>query len=310
MSGNPDNIYLAFLKRCNDGNATIDDLIKLGYRLMRKHKLHPHFFRDRSLKTTAQYLTYSALNIHSHHHDDKVSPAQAQAVFALFEKRIKERLPVEYITHEAEYLGHSFYVNENVLIPRSIMNTRFEDFLKLVPWQDYTVLDLCTGSGCIGITLALMNKALRVDLADLSPQALEVAKINIERYQLQDRVHCIQSDVFSHIHKAYDLIITNPPYVTTQDYERAPTEFKKEPKMALEAGKDGLTIINAIIQQAKVYLHPQGLLIAEVGSPAVKMLKKKYPHIPFTWLKYRSPAGKTSFFADPGIFLCRREDLP
>lgn len=301
MSGNQNTI--------SESAMTVDDLIKLGCRLMKKHKLHHHFFRDRSLEAAAQCLTYHALHIHSHHKNDKVSSAQVAAAIALFEKRVNERLPVEYITNEADYLGRSFYVNENVLIPRSIMNTRFSDFLKEVSWQNRTVLDLCTGSGCIGITLALIEPTIHVDLADISEKALDVAKINIDRYGLQDRVRCIQSDVFSNINKTYDLIITNPPYVTIKDYNRAPPEFKKEPKMALEAGEDGLDIINIIIQQAKAYLNPTGLLIAEVGSPAVKVLKKKYPHIRFKWLKYRPPNGKESFFAEPGIFQCTREDL-
>lgn len=310
MSGNRNKIYLAFLTHCETGKATIDDLIKLGYQLIKKHKLHHHFFLDRSLKTTAQALTYHALRIHSHHKNEKVSSSQALTTFALFEKRIEDRLPVEYITNEANYLDRSFYVNENVLIPRSIMNTRFSDFLKEVSWKDHTILDLCTGSGCIGITLALIDPIARIDLADISEKALEVAKINIERYQLQNRVQCIQSDLFSRIHKTYDLIITNPPYVTTKDYARIPEEFKKEPKIALEAGQDGLAIINHIIEQAKIYLNPKGILIAEVGSSAVKALKKKYPHIPFKWLKYRPPHGRESFFAEPGILQCYRDHLP
>ena len=299
-------LYLNFIKKCQHHQGSLDELIDLGTKLMKRAKLHHHFFHDHSLHATAKALAYYALDINTHTKSDKINESQALSVIALFDKRIEERLPVEYIVHEAQYLNRLFYVNENVLIPRSIMNTRFQDFIKDIPWTTYRVLDLCTGSGCIGITLALMEPKLTVDLADISEKALEVANINVKRYELNHRVHCIQSDLFENIHQTYDLIITNPPYVSTKDYEKSPAEFKKEPKIALEAGIDGLKIIDRIIHEAPDFLNANGLLIAEVGSPAVSAIKKKYPSTPFQWLKYRSPKGKISFFAEPGILIYKK----
>lgn len=163
------------------------------------------------------------------------------------------------------------------MVPRSIMNTRFNDFLNAIHWENYKILDLCTGSGCIGITLALLNPKINVDLADISPEALKVAQINIDRYNLNNRVKCIHSDCFANINNKYDLIITNPPYVTTKEYNKIPVEFKNEPKIALESGRSGLNVIDKILTQAKDYLNPNGTLIAEVGFTAAKRLKKNIP---------------------------------
>ncbi|MBV8803278.1 MAG: HemK family protein methyltransferase, partial [Gammaproteobacteria bacterium] len=168
---------------------------------MRKAKLHPHFFGNNSLLETAQYLTFYSLQLPFEYNNKvylnlKITAQKAEKIIILFEKRISERIPVEYLTHEAYYLGNTFFVNENVLIPRSIMNTRFKDFLAGISWENHHVLDLCTGSGCIGISLALLHPFIKVDLVDISPKALEVASINIQKYSLQDRVRCIQSDLF------------------------------------------------------------------------------------------------------------------
>jgi ribosomal protein L3 glutamine methyltransferase len=182
------------------------------------------------------------------------------------------------------------------------MNTRFQDFLNEMDWQNYRVLDLCTGSGCIGISLALMHPLIHVDLADISAQALAVAEKNIQKYALSERVKCIQSNVFENISERYDLIITNPPYVSATDYKRSAKEFKNEPKIALVSGRDGLDIVHQIMQQARNYLNPNGKLIAEVGMPAVKQIKKHYRRVPFKWYKYRTPAGKVSWFISPGVF--------
>lgn len=306
--------YIQFLESCKKKTATVLDIIYLGHTLMRKEKLHHHFFQN-SLLETARYLTFFSLNLPYEvgsllGTDDKITEEDALKVIHLFERRIAEKIPVEYLTHLAFYLGNTFYVNEHVLVPRSIMNTRFNDFLMGVRWKNHRVLDLCTGSGCIGITLALLNPTIQVDLVDISIEALAVANINIKRYSLEDRVRCIQSDLFENIHETYDLIISNPPYVTTSEYEKSPAEFKKEPKIALESGKTGLDILEKMISQAKAYLNPQGKLIAEVGVTAAKRLKKMYPKIVFKWFKYKNPAGKVSIFALDCIFECEAKNLP
>lgn len=300
-------IYRTFLEKCLDSKKTVDDIVRLGYRLMRWSRIHPHFFGDNTLRRTAQFLTFHALGLpldynNLAYYKIKLSYSSAEKIIQLFEQRIALRIPVEYITQQAEYLGHTFYVNEHVLVPRSLMNTRFQDFLQNMTWTNYRVLDLCTGSGCVGISLALMHPEIKVDLVDISHEALKVAAINIERHGLSERVRCIQSDLFQHVDGRYDLIITNPPYVSRAEYNQSPAEFKNEPKIALESGKDGLDLVHRLLAEVGQYLNPTGKLIAEVGMPAAKRIKRAYRGIRFKWYKYRAPSGKVSLFISPGIF--------
>jgi ribosomal protein L3 glutamine methyltransferase len=252
---------------------------------MRKAKLHAHFFGNNSLQASAQYLACFTLNLPYEHTNDLLTLdlPQALSVISVFEHKITNRLPVEYITKEAWYLGHKFYVNEHVLIPRSLMSTRFNDFLNMIPWKNYRVLDLCTGSGCIGISLALLNPHISVDLVDLSLDALDVAVTNIKLHGLEERVRCIHSDLFTNIHGKYDLIISNPPYVSRKEYKKIPPEFKHEPKMALESGKDGLDAIHQILTCGQQYLNPQGKIIARSFT--------------LKWLNYRQENPSQSWFS-------------
>lgn len=289
--------YLKLIESSKQNILIAQHIIATGYKLMRKARLHHHFFGNSLLKT-AQYLTFYALQL-PHEYDNekylnyKISEQDAMQIIALFEKRIANRMPIEYITHESCYLGNQFYVNENVLVPRSVMSYRFNDFLNQVEWKNFRVLDLCTGSGCIGISLALLHPHIKVDLLDVSEKALAVAAINIEKHQVTNRVKCIQSNLFENINEKYDLIISNPPYVSRSEYNASAAEFKNEPKIALESGKDGLDIVNQILLQAKRYLNPNGLLIVEVGYPAAARIKKQYRNIPFKWLKYKRPEQQT-----------------
>ncbi len=313
--------YNLLLAACCNNSATVNDVIHCGYRLMRKARLHHHFFRN-SLFKIAEYLTFFSLQLPHEYNNENyltrlVSEQEALAIIKLFEQRIAERLPVEYLTNESWYLGNRFYVNENVLVPRSVMSERFVDFLNQVTWENFRVLDLCTGSGCIGITLALLNPNIKVDLLDISEKSLEVAKINIKNHSLTDRVQCIQSDLFNHVHHTYDLIISNPPYVSQAEYNASSPEFKNEPKIALESGVDGLDIVKQILAQAKNYLNPHGLLIVEVGCTAAKRLKKKYRKIPFKWFNYKRPTTNQSaldqwidkWFGMDCVFMCAAKEL-
>jgi len=309
LDENRNKKYEEFLKTCRDGSAIVTNIVDLGHKLMRKHKLHHHFFENNSLWASSKALAYFGLANATASNNDKITETDAIKILELFERRIADRIPVEYITHEADYAGNKYYVNEYVLVPRSLMNTRFNDFLNQIHWENYRVLDLCAGSGCVGITLALLDSKIQVDLVDISQEALGVASTNIERYNLSDRVRCIKSNLFENVQGKYDLIITNPPYVSTSEYNKSPDEFKNEPKLALEGGVDGLDIIKVILSKAKLYLNPDGILIAEVGLPAAARLKKQYRRVHFQWFKYRTPSGKVSFFNDPGVFLCRRIDL-
>jgi|GEM_PF-178204 len=287
-------IYLSFLAAgCNQA-ITLDELVKVGTQLMRSAKLHPHFFKGRSLRANALGLAFHVLGFPPDYQNEKylnakISESEAEKIICLFERRIVERLPLEYLTQEAHYFGNSFYVNEQVLVPRSLMGTRFKEFLKKIQWTNYRVLDLCTGSGCIGITLALLEPRLRVDLADVSSEALAVAAFNVKKHALTDRLRCIQGNLFENITEHYDLIISNPPYVPDKEYQPQPQEVKNEPALALKGGKDGLDIIYRILRQAKNHLNPQGCLIMEVGYGPAKRLKKLYPNLPFQWFVSRSP---------------------
>ena len=307
--------YQALIQTSQMGTLTLAELLKIAEKLMKKAKLHHHFFGDFTLYQTSLHLALFALSLPYEYDNQTIlntllSPDETLNIIKILETRIAKRIPVEYITHEAKYLEFDFYVNEHVLVPRSIMNTRFQDFLDVTQWQNYRVLDLCTGSGCIGISLALLKPDIQVDLVDISPEAINVANINIKKYDLESRVRTIQSDLFQNLaHHKYDLIITNPPYVSQKDYKNTPTEFKNEPKLALESGKDGLDIIHQILSQAKNYLNPEGLLIAEVGYASAKLIKKQYKKLNLTWFPYRRPNGKTSWLAMDGTFLCHAKDL-
>ncbi len=325
-------IYQAFLSACQSGNTRLQDLIHLGQQLMRQEKLYHHFFADHSLRAVAAYLAFFSLKL-PYHYDNPdylnriLREEEAKAILALYERRIAERIPTAYLTQEAIYLGRSFYVNENVLVPRSLMNTRFEEFLARVPWENNRVLDLCAGSGCIGITLALLDPKLKVDLADISENALEVAAINVRRFGLEHRVTCLQSDLFSGIQGKYDLIITNPPYVSDQDYQGQPAEIKNEPALALRGGLEGLDLVNRILLEARDYLNPQGLLIAEVGYEAARRLKWRYPRAGLQGVCSKKPAkpGRRGLLETlarwsdlpfewlglmDGVVLCKRAGLP
>jgi ribosomal protein L3 glutamine methyltransferase len=294
--------YAKFIESCGKTTLTVQDIIQLGHGIMRKAKLHPHFFADNTLLATAQYLSFFALQLpyeytNQQYLQQPLTAPQATQICCLFERRIAERVPVEYLSNEAWYLNNKFYVNQNVLVPRSIMSTRFSDFLNQVKWQNYRVLDLCTGSGCIGISLALMNTKITVDLVDISTAALAVAKINVDNYNLGNRVTCIQSDLFANLQDKYDLIISNPPYVSTADYKKIPAEFKREPQLALEADNKGLAIIDQILMQAKSHLNPQGQLIMEVGYASAKLVKKRYKKLDLEWFNYRRPVAQATWFS-------------
>lgn len=200
--------------------------------------------------------------------------------------RVEQRKPAAYITKEAWFCGLPFYVNESVLVPRSpiaeLINEGFEPWLKSAP---RTILDLCCGSGCIGIASALAFPNAQVRVSDLSSAAMEVAHRNIATYQCGDRVTGICSDLFDVIDQQFDLILCNPPYVDIKDIESMPSEYHHEPEMGLGSGSDGLDLTRRILAQAADYLSSEGLLILEVGN-SWQHLEQAYPRFPFLWLEF------------------------
>lgn len=236
--------------------------------------------------------------------DARLTHHERLAVLELLQQRIARRLPAAYLTHEAWQAGLRFYVDERVLIPRSY----FADLLVdgFAPWVDdpYAIenaLDLCTGSGCLAILMAHAFPEAKIDAADISQDALEVAKRNIADYGLEERVRLAQGDLFAGLAKRkYDLIVSNPPYVTAQAMRALPPEYSHEPENALAAGDDGLDIVRRILAAAKTHLKPHGLLAIEVGHNR-EIVEAAFPELPLTWVDTDSGEGK--------IFLLRREDL-
>jgi ribosomal protein L3 glutamine methyltransferase len=220
--------------------------------------------------------------------DARLTPPETDQVATLLRRRIDERIPLAYLTHEARFAGLSFFVNENVLVPRSpiaeLIETGFEPWLE--PEQVTDVLDLCTGSGCIAIACAYAFPEANVDATDISPSALDVARVNVDRHGLEGRVSLIRSDVFDSLPGGrYDLIVSNPPYVSLEDMEGLPDEFSHEPELGLEAGEDGLDIVRRILAAAEDWLRPDGILVVEVGSSA-EALMACCPEVPFLWLDF------------------------
>jgi ribosomal protein L3 glutamine methyltransferase len=236
--------------------------------------------------------------------DAKVTHGEREALQDVLSRRVDERIPAPYLTHEAWLGEHRFYVDERVLIPRSYIAELLRE--DLTPWvpdpaRIQTVLDLCTGSGCLAILLAYHFPNADVDAADISSDALAVALRNVTDHGLQGRVNLIRSDLFSNlIEKRYDLIVSNPPYVTSVAMEELPPEYQHEPQVALAGGDDGLDAVRTILAGAADFLTPDGLLIVEVGQNRTAA-EAAFPRLPFTWLATPS--------SDDSVFLLSRSEL-
>jgi ribosomal protein L3 glutamine methyltransferase len=232
-----------------------------------------------------------------------LSEPQISQIRTLYERRIKNRTPVAYLINEAWFAGLPFYVDSRVLIPRSPIAELVK--AKFKPWfkgkSVNSLLDLCTGSACIAIACAKEFPKTKVVASDLSPEALAVAKINVQKHNVSGQVQLLASDLFKVIpEQQFDIIVSNPPYVDARDLSTLPKEYCTEPQMALTGGKDGLILVDVILAQAKRYLSPNGILIVEVGN-SIEALKKKYPHLPFQWVKFKNGEGE--------VFVLKASDL-
>ena len=221
----------------------------------------------------------------------------------LLERRIDDRVPVPYLTHEAYFCDLSFYVDKRVLIPRSpIAELIKQQFSPWIAEEDVEhVLDLCTGSGCIAIACCYAFPDAVVDAIDISPDALDVAEINLQRHGMQDVLTLMESDCFDAIPATrYDIIVSNPPYVGYEEMQILPDEYLHEPKLALETSNNGLAIVEKILENAHDYLSDHGILGVEVGNSEEALLEA-YPHVPFTWLDFEQGGH--------GVFLLTCEQL-
>ncbi|WPO98835.1 50S ribosomal protein L3 N(5)-glutamine methyltransferase [Pseudomonas sp. HR96] len=205
----------------------------------------------------------------------------------LLQRRIEERVPAAYLIGEAWFCGLSFIVDERVLVPRSPIGELIEK--GFAPWlaqPPARILDLCTGSGCIGIACAEVFPEAEVALADLSFEALEVANQNIERHGHDDRVYSVQGDGFDGLPgQRFDLIVSNPPYVDAEDFADMPAEYQHEPELGLACGNDGLNLVRRMLAEAADHLTDKGLLIVEVGNSQVHV-EALYPEVEFAWLEF------------------------
>ena len=274
-----------------DALITVRDWLRFGVSRMNQAKL---FFGHGSTNAfdEAAYLILHTLHLPI----DSLEPfldaclteVEREDLLLVFEKRVKQRVPAAYLTQEAWLGEFRFYVDERAIIPRSFIAELLRE--QLAPWVAdaeavQSGLDMCTGSGCLAILMAHAYPNALIDAVDISSDALAVAERNVTDYELQDRVQCIESDLFAQLDgRRYDVIVSNPPYVNADGMATLPAEYLQEPHLALASGEDGLAHIRTILQQAHNHLRPGGVLVAEIGHNR-GALEAAFPELPFNWLE-------------------------
>ena len=234
--------------------------------------------------------------------DQVLTAEQNRAIQELYQRRVTERIPAPYLTGTAWFCGLPFHVDERVIIPRSPLAELIYNGFQ--PWCDSTpdsVLDLCTGSGCIGISCAYAFEQAEVVLSDISADALAVTQANIVEHNVGNRVTAVESDLFDNLGgQRFDLIVSNPPYVDARDLAEMPDEYQHEPELALASGHDGLDFTRRLLREAEQRLTAQGVLVVEVGNSWVA-LEQAFPEVAFVWLEFVE--------GDAGVFVLTRDQL-
>ncbi|MEQ1438182.1 50S ribosomal protein L3 N(5)-glutamine methyltransferase [Fontimonas sp. SYSU GA230001] len=285
--------------------TTVRDFVRWGASRFREAGLHFGHGTDNALDE-AYFLVLQGLHLPfdlpATYLEAALTVAERDAVLKLLRARIVTRKPAAYLLGEIQFAGFDFHVDERVLIPRSPIGELIER--GYAPWlggDPARILDLCAGSGCIGIASALVFPEAQVDLADLSAGALAVCRKNIRRHHVERRVRALKSDVYDGLGDArYDLIVTNPPYVSTAEWKALHPEYRHEPRMALDAGTDGMDVVARILEGAAAHLNPGGTLICEVGG-SVEAFEARWPRLPVTWIEFERGGD--------GVFLIGREAL-
>ncbi len=286
--------------------SRIRDFIRWGASRMHEAGLHfGHGTSDALDEAVALVLHALHLppDLHSDYFDAVLLPEEKDKVLALLRRRVEERIPAAYLMNRTWFMGLEFYVDSRVLVPRSPLaegiEQRFSPWVK--PDRVQRILDLCTGSGCIGIACAYAFLDADVDMTDISEDALAVAQHNIEAHGLEGRVRAVRSDLFRDLAgQRYDLIVSNPPYVGREELESLPPEYRHEPALGLASGEQGLDAVLEILHQAGDHLTDAGVLVVEVGNTQ-ELLMEALPEAPFTWLEFQR--------GGQGVFLLTREQL-
>ncbi|MBM6550196.1 50S ribosomal protein L3 N(5)-glutamine methyltransferase [Marinomonas ostreistagni] len=284
---------------------SIQDFIRWTYSRFRKSDIFYGHGTDNAWDEAVQLVLGALalpLDFPVEHLSSRLANDEKKRILKYVDRRIKDREPLPYILGEAWFMGLPFKVTKDTLIPRSPIMALLEN--EFQPWlQQYPVniLDMCTGSGCLGIAAALTFEDAQVDITDISDAALDVAQENIAMHDVEDRVTAIHSDMFNGLAgKQYDLIICNPPYVDADDYQTAPAEFHNEPQLALTSGDDGLDFTRAFLAQAANHLHDNGIVVYEVGNSEIA-LQEAYPDTPFMWVELENGGN--------GVFVLTKDEL-
>jgi ribosomal protein L3 glutamine methyltransferase len=234
--------------------------------------------------------------------DRVLSSQERDSVAELIAERIRSRKPAAYLTNEAWLQGVPFYIDERSIVPRSFIAELVMEGA-IDPWLgEHTrqVLDLCTGNGSLAVLAAMAYPDVEVDAADVSPEALEVARINIDKHGLADRVHLIRSEGLQSVRGPYDLILCNPPYVNTQSMAQLPPEYRAEPELALAGGADGMDFVRSLLRDAPARMNPQAVLVLEVGNERPHF-EAAFPRLEAVWLETGAGADQ--------VLLATREAL-
>ncbi|MGB0865317.1 MAG: 50S ribosomal protein L3 N(5)-glutamine methyltransferase [Granulosicoccaceae bacterium] len=292
--------------KVNKSGVYLDELIRQGETLFTQAELSYGHGTDNALDESA-WLVLHAVGIPPDEPIDDyhilLSQQQSTDARALLQRRVDERQPAAYLTGSAWFAGLQFHVDSRVLVPRSPLA---EPILAgFTPWLDpskvRSVMDMCTGSGCIGIACAYAFADAKVLATDISHEALEVAAQNVFAHDMAERVELAQGSLFEPAKgRSFDLVISNPPYVDAADMAALSDEFKHEPELGLAAGEDGLDLVRTMLREAHSHLNPGGLLVIEVGNSA-PALEAAYPQLPFFWMEFES--------GGEGVFMLWREDL-